>query len=123
MENEKLIESLWTLFSQQKWSEAKSLFHEEFIAEWPQSRERFIGADNFVNMNSAYPGNHTIELLRIISTDSKVVSAVYVHADTGQKAFASSFFDIKDNKIWKLTEFWSDTYDSPEWRKDFVVRY
>jgi hypothetical protein len=52
-----------------------------------------------------------------------VVSAVYVNADTGQQAFANSFFEIKDGKIWKLTEFWGAPYDPPEDRRKFASRY
>jgi hypothetical protein len=114
---------MWKLFSDQKWEESKQLFHEKFVAEWPQSRERFLGANNFVDMNAAYPGNHTIEVLDILASDNRVVTAVYIHADTGQKAFATSFFELKDNKILKLTEFWGEPYDAPAWREKYVVRF
>jgi hypothetical protein len=117
---ETLIENLWRLFSEQKWEESKKLFHADFTAEWPQSKERFVGAENFVNMQQAYPGNHTIELLQILSNGHRVVTAVYVHADTGQKAYANSYFEIKDGKIWRLTEFWGAPYEAPEDRKKFT---
>lgn len=122
MENyeEELVKNLWQLFSDQKWEESKKLFHDDFIAEWPQSKERYIGAENFVNMQQAYPGNHKIELLQILSQGRRVVSAVYIFADTGQKAYANSYFEIKDKKIWRLAEFWGSPYDPPEDRKEFV---
>src|SRR5689334_1056814 len=119
----KLVESLWQMFSQQKWAASKLLFHQDFTAEWPQSRERFESFEHFVDMNSAYPGNHTIEILKLANNGDTVITAVYVHADTGQKAFATSFFEIKDGKIWRLTEFWGEPYDRPEWRKKFSVTY
>lgn len=121
--NEQTIRHLWSLMSDQKWIECKALFHPEFIAEWPQSRERFIGADSFIDMNSTYPGNHKIEILKIICSVNTVVSAVYVYADTGQKAFATSFFEIKDDKVLKVTEFWGEPYDSPKWRQKFSQKY
>jgi hypothetical protein len=120
-ENKKIIEKLWQLFSEQKWLDAKKLFHRDFVAEWPQSRERFIGADNFVDMNEAYPGNHTLEILNIMSSGDRVVTAIYIHADTGQKAFATSFFDIKDSKIFKVIEFWGEPYDAPASRAKWAT--
>lgn len=121
--NEALVRQLWSLFSDQKWTESKGLFHPDFTAEWPQSRERFVGADAFVDMNCEYPGNHKIQVLQLVSSGSSVVSAVYIHADTGQKAFATSFFEIKDHKIWKATEFWGEPYAAPEWRSKFSVPF
>ena len=120
---EALIRSLWQLFSEQKWDESKNLFHPQFVAEWPQSRERFLSADDFVEMNRAYPGNHTIEVLNIVVSGNEVVSAVYIHADTGQKAFATTFFLVEDGKIKKATEFWGEPYPAPESRKKWVQSY
>ncbi|MBX3019704.1 MAG: nuclear transport factor 2 family protein [Bdellovibrionaceae bacterium] len=122
-ENEVLITQLWDLFSAQKWQESKDLFHEEFRADWPPSRERFVGADAFVDMNCVYPGNHQIQVMQLMSSGDRVVSAVSVTADTGQRAFATSFFQIKDRKIWKLIEFWGAPYEAPEWRKPYSQRY
>lgn len=122
-ENSKLIERLWMLFSSQEWELSKTLFHKEFIADWPQSRERFIGADAFVNMQCAYPGNHKIQILQLMPLENRVVSAVYISADTGQQAFANSYFEIKDGKIWKLIEFWGAPYEAPDWRKKFSEQY
>lgn len=121
--NKNLVKQLWSFFSDQKWKKSKDLFHSEFMAEWPQSKERFVGVDSFIDMNAAYPGNHKIEILQLVSTENTVVSSVYIHADTGQKAFATSFFEIKDNKIWKLTEFWGEPYTAPEWRRQYSQSY
>lgn len=121
--NELLIRKLWSLFSDQNWDDSKKLFHESFVAEWPQSKERFVGADNFVEMNRAYPGNHTIEIQEILVAGDRVVSAVYIHADTGQQAFATSFFEIKAGRIAKATEFWGEPYAAPESRKLWATAY
>ena len=121
--NTGVIRRLWTLFSDQKWDESKELFHKDFIAEWPQSRERFSGAENFVEMNRAYPGNHRIEVRELCTAGDQVVSAVYIQADTGQKAFATSFFTLRDGKIAKVTEYWAEPYDAPAWRAKWVQNY
>jgi predicted SnoaL-like aldol condensation-catalyzing enzyme len=76
--NKEIIEFLWNLFSDQKWEESKSLFHEEFTAHWPQSNEKFLNADQFVEMNAAYPGSHQIKILNLLESGSTVISAVYV---------------------------------------------
>ena len=122
--NESIVRQFWALFSDQKWDESKLLFHREFVVEWPQSRERFRGCESFVEMNCAYPGTHRMEILEIISRDDVVVSTVFISAeDTGQKAFATSWFTIRDGKISKLKEFWGAPYEAPENRKQWAERY
>jgi hypothetical protein len=40
------------------------------------------------------------------------------------KLYAVSFFELdRDGLIKSVTEYWGDTYEPPEWRKDLVERY
>lgn len=113
MNQKKIIQQLWNLFSMQSWEESKLLFHKEFEAYWPQSKERFIGADNYVDMNEAYPGNHKAQILHLIEEGNTVSCTVFISADTGQTTFATSYFEFKDGKIIKATEFWAEEYAAP----------
>jgi len=118
----KLVRTFWQLFSNQKWDEAKQLLHPDFIAEWPQSRERMNRA-NFIEVNRNYPGTHKIEVLQALETHNKVVTTVWIVADTGQRTFANSFFEIKDRQIFKIEEYWAEPYSAPESRKQWVEVY
>lgn len=118
-----LVKSFWQLFSEQKWDEAIGLLHGDFLAVWPQSRERMIGAKNFVDVNRYYPGNHKIEILHGYEIENLVLTTVWIEADTGQKTFANSIFETKDGKIIKLEEYWAEPYPAPEWRKKWVEIY
>lgn len=121
--NINLVKTFWKLFSEQKWEEASKLLHQDFVATWPQSKERIIGAKNFIDVNRYYPGNHKIEVIHAYEVDNKVLTTVWIEADTGQKTFANSIFDIKDDKIFKTEEYWAEPYASPEWRKQWVELY
>lgn len=118
-----LIGNFWRLFSDQKWEEAKRLLHAEFIAVWPQSKERIVGPQNFIDVNRFYPGNHRIDLVHAHELDGKVITTVWIEADTGQKTFANSYFDFKDGKIVRAEEYWAAPYAAPEWRKKWVETY
>lgn len=118
-----LVRAFWKFFSDQNWDEAATLLHKEFVAVWPQSRERMVGAKNFVDVNRYYPGNHKIEIIYAFEIGTKVVTTVWIEADTGQKTFANSIFDIKDGKILKTEEYWAEPYAAPDWRKQWVERY
>lgn len=123
MRNIELVRGFWNLFSEQKWDQAAELLHSDFTAIWPQSRERMSGAKNFVNVNRHYPGNHKIEIVHAFEVDGKVLTTVWIEADTGQKTFANSIFDIKDGKILRAEEYWAEPYPAPDWRKQWVELY
>lgn len=118
-----LVKNFWKLFSDQKWDQAAELLHNDFVAVWPQSRERIVGVKNFIDINRYYPGNHKIEVTHAFGLNHKVLTTVWIEADTGQKTFANSIFDLKDGKIITAEEYWAEPYPAPEWRKQWVELY
>lgn len=128
-----IAETLWNFFDQEKWDDAKNLLHENFVAYWPQSREKIVGADNFIELNRNYPGEHTITVqnVNVFSGNEgnieKVVTNVFICSQMPDgndiTLYAVSFFDIKDNKIIRAEEYWADTYDAPQWRTQYVEKY
>lgn len=122
--SETLVRTYWHNISDQKWEEAESLLHPNFIAEWPQSRERFRDRAAYIQMNREYPGTHRVEILQMEAREDRAVATVFIHAvDTGQKAFATSWFEFTEGKISKLTEFWAEPYPAPEARKRWAETY
>jgi hypothetical protein len=120
--NTDLIRKFWQLFNDQKWDTAGELLHTNFQALWPQSREKMT-AKNFIEMNRHYPGYHKIEVIHAFETGYKVLTTVWIEADTGQKTFANSIFDIQDGKILKVEEYWAEPYPAPESRRQWVELY
>lgn len=118
-----LVKTFWQLFSEQKWDLAGELLHKDFVAIWPQSRERIIGVKNFIDVNRFYPGNHKITVVHIFEIDHRVLTTVWIEADTGQKTFANSIFESQDGKLLKVEEYWAEPYPAPEWRKQWVEIY
>jgi ketosteroid isomerase-like protein len=123
MSNIELITKFWSLFSEQKWEKASELLHQDFVAQWPQSREKIIGSKNFIDVNRYYPGNHMIEVIHSFEVQNKVLTTVWIEADTGQKTFANSIFEIMDGKILSVEEYWAEPYSAPDWRKQWVEIY
>lgn len=113
---------------------ARKLLAEDFEADWPQSMERIVGPDNFIELNRKYPGSHKIEILNAHSRYDRwehvyhVTTEVYIESKMPDgkemKLFAISFFEVSsDDLIVSATEYWADTYEPPEWRKELVQRY
>jgi ketosteroid isomerase-like protein len=118
-----LVTRFWNLFSDQRWEDAQALLSPDLLVEWPQSRERMRGPENFVAVNRHYPGNHKIEILRIYAVIDTVITTVWIEADTGQKTFATSYFEVRDGRIARIEEYWAEPYPAPEWRRKWVESY
>lgn len=119
-----LVREYWDKISAQQWDAAQNLLHPRFIAEWPQSRERFDNPADYIQMNREYPGTHRVEVVHVIAQSDRAAATVYIHAqDTGQKTFATSWFEFKDGKIVRLTEFWAEPYAAPEARSRWARVY
>ena len=47
--------NLWRCFDKARFHDALLLLSDDFVAIWPNTRERFVGPKNFIAMNEAYP--------------------------------------------------------------------
>lgn len=118
-----LVRKFWQLIGDQRWSDVQLLLAPDFVAVWPQSREKMVGAESFVAVNKYYPGNHRVELVHIHEAAGLIFTTVWIEADTGQKTFANSYFEVKAGKISRAEEYWAAPYEAPAWRSQWVQKY
>lgn len=117
--NRSVVEQLWQAMDRFDFEAAGDLLHEDYVCEWPQSRERIRGRDNFVAVNKNYPGRWRIAIQRLIASGNQVATEVTLSYD-GQIARAVSFFELRDGKIVRETDYWPEPYEAPEWRAQWV---
>lgn len=115
------VNVFWDIFNRREFEKVKPLLTDNFVCWWPQSKELIRGADNFIAVNQNYPGEWSIKCKRVIVEGNTVVSEVELKFKD-QIVFATSFFEFSENKISKLTEYWSEPYNAPEWRNDWVEK-
>lgn len=85
---------------------------------WPNTNERF-SVDEFVKVNSKYPGAWNILIERVEKTRNGIITVIKVSPAGGGTVFhATSFFELSDDgeKIAALSEYWGDDGAPPEWR-------
>jgi ketosteroid isomerase-like protein len=123
-DNRRTVAELWERFEARDWDGAQALLAEDAVVEWPHSGERFVTAANFIEMNRRHPAlNWHIVVKRIVAERSSVVSEVWVPTEA-QPAFVTSFFEIRDGKIARITEYWLDCEpEAANWRDDLRERY
>lgn len=120
-ENVAQVERLIAAINGRRIEVMDELFHDDAIMDWPQSGERVRGAANRRAIYSTFPGLPTITPRRMTSAGDLVVAEA--HLDYGGPAYETVFiFEFRDGKIAHETAYWSEAFDPPEWRSEWVER-
>lgn len=120
-DNREVVLALWEAFDRQDFAAAGALLADDFVCEWPQSGELIRGRDNFIAVNTHYPGEWHIRVARVVAGGDEVVTEA--EASWGEKrAWAVSFFRLRGGQITHLREFWPDPYPPQDWRAGWVER-
>ena len=124
MEPKEVVAELWRRMEARDWVGVGELVAEDFVLDWPESRERIRGRHNFVELNRNYQEGWSIEVRQILAEDDRVVSEIRVpHAELGCH-FATSFFHVEDGRLARGREYWVKELDEepPAWRAQWVER-
>jgi ketosteroid isomerase-like protein len=115
---ESVVRAFWRLMASNDFHSVRAVLAEAFVVEWPQSKERIRGAENFARMNTEYPstGRWQFRINRIIAATDSVVTQVSV-TDGTQLAEPISFFTVVDGRITHLVEYWPEPFVAPENRR------
>jgi hypothetical protein len=93
----------------------------DFLCEWPQTGELFRGASRFIAVQENYPGRWRCTVEHLVESGAEAVTRTRV-SDGKTHIFALSFFEVRDGRIRRLTEFWADPYAAPSDRQRWAER-
>ncbi|MDQ2934515.1 MAG: hypothetical protein M3R49_05950 [Chloroflexota bacterium] len=113
-----IVERFWRLMEGREWLAARALLAPDFVAEWPQSNERFPTANAFMSMNEAHPApNWHIASVSVEETDHEVVAEALVTSDEGTD-FVVGFYVVHAGLLRRAREYWIErrTGPTPAWR-------
>lgn len=114
---EAVVHEFWQRMATNDFAAVAPLLADDFVLDWPQSNERFRGAERFVRMNTEYPahGPWRFTVHRVVGSAAEAVSDVSV-TDGVQQARVLSFFDVEGGRVQRLVEFWPEPYPAPAHR-------
>lgn len=120
---EAVVREFWRLMSTNDFASVKAVLAEQFVLDWPQSKERIRGGENFARMNAEYPttGRWEFKLNRLVASGDTVVTQVSV-TDGSQTGEPISFFTVVKGKITQLTEYWPEPFTPPQNRRHLTER-
>lgn len=118
------VTRLWSRFEARDWEGAAAELADDFVAEWPQTGERFRGPANFIAMNRAHPApNWHISVSRVVAQGDEIAAEVVVTTDEGVD-FCLGFYELCEGKIRRATEYWTERAPAttPAWRAEWTER-
>jgi hypothetical protein len=100
---------------------AGGLLADDFVLNYPQSREHMRGRENWVALNQEYPaaGRWSFQVHRLIVENHQAVTEVTV-SDIVNQFMLVSFFQARDGSIQRMIEYWPDPFDPPGMRAHLV---
>lgn len=122
MSNVAVVERLVQCINARRIEVMDQLFHDDALMDWPQSRERVRGAANRRAIYGAFPQLPTITPRRTIESGDLVV--LEADLDYDGPLYASVFvFEFRDGLIERETAYWSEPFEAPEWRAEWVEAF
>ena len=106
-----VVREFWRLMQSNDFHSVTAVLADEFVLEWPQSKERILGGERFARMNQEYPahGAWKFTVRRLFGDNAEAVSEVEI-TDGVQNARAISFFAVELGKIVRVVEYWPEPY-------------
>jgi ketosteroid isomerase-like protein len=116
--SESVVREFWRLMATNDFHSVRAVLAQEFVVEWPQSKERIRGGENFARMNAEYPaaGRWQFQVNRLVASGETVVTQVSV-TDGTQHAEPISFFTVGSGKITRLVEYWPEPFAAADNRR------
>jgi ketosteroid isomerase-like protein len=117
--NVKVVERLIQCINDREISVMDEIFQDDAVMDWPQSGERVVGAENRRGVYNSFPQLPTITPRRMVSGGSLVVAEASL--DYGGPVYQTVFiFEFRDGKIARETAYWSEPFEAPAWRAQWV---
>jgi len=125
MDDKQALQFLVELFSHLSAEKEFELRHEDYVMEIPQSGERIRGRENMRAFQRSF-GDHSnppsIRIRRVIVRDGLwVVEGVNDYGDGGIFNLVL-VVELRDGKIWRDTRYYSEPFEAPAWRAQWVER-
>lgn len=96
------------------------IYDDDAICDYPQSRERILGRRNLQALRSHHPDKPSGFGVRRIQGEGNLWVTEYTIAYKTQLTCVVSIMEFRDGKVVHETQYFSDPFDAPTWRSQWV---
>ena len=119
--NRAALERMFKAFDSGDWDAALGDFAEDFVQEWPQSGERLTSKAACLAVYRGYPGGPpSISVTRTSGEGDHWTVESEMHYGPALVR-AVGIFEFRDGKIIRETDYFSDPFEAPAWRAQWVT--
>ena len=120
-QNRSALERFLQAFERGDLDAAADFLHDDYVEEYPQSGERIRGKQNWLSIVTTYPSlpkmlDYTIE----VSGELCVLEATLEY--DSNRVYVCEIFEVQDGKLKRAREYFSEPFEAPEWRAQWVER-
>ena len=119
--NRDLVLRYYQSLNARDWETFASTLALDVFYEVPQTRERVRGREHYVDFNATFPGDWTIEVVRVVA-DEKGAAGQILFRDGDSEATGIALFTLEGGKILRILDYWPEPYEPPKRRSPFVER-
>lgn len=125
MEEEQIREALkahWQASAAGDINAEHDIYDDGVICDYPQSGERIVGRDNLQALRSHHPGKPSGFKVKRMVGQGNIWITEYTINYQEQTAFTVSIMEFNNGKVVHETQYFTDPFDAPAWRKQWVKR-
>ncbi len=112
-----IVISFWECINNAEFDNLNELMSDEACIYLPNTREVFKGKDRYINFNKRYPDRWYVDLENMFVCEDTVISCAKIFNENKTiSLYVNSFFNIKDELIVEITEYWGENGQPPQWR-------
>jgi hypothetical protein len=99
-----------------------NIYADDAICDYPQSGERILGRKNLQALRNHHPGRPSgFNVKRILGNEDLWITE-YTITYQGRPTFTVSIMEFRNGKVAHETQYFSDPFEAPAWRKQWVQR-
>jgi ketosteroid isomerase-like protein len=122
-ENRAMIERVFDLTQKGDMEAVVQAYHDDVVIEYPQSGEKIEGRKNALAVYTNFPEGTPSFTLREVRTSGDLAIAEHDgEYPDGSTWFATSIYEIRDGKVVRETDYFSQGFEAPEWRTQRVTK-
>ena len=125
MEQERIREALeahWHASAVGDANAEHDIYDDQAICEYPQSGERIVGRRNLQALRAHHPGKPSGFDVRRMLGEGALWITEYTIRYQGKEAYTVSIMEFRDGKVVRETQYFSDPFEAPPWRSQWVQR-
>ncbi len=141
------VEAFLRALNEQDFDRIRTLVHDDYVEEYPQSGERVRGATNLMAILRNYPGGGihpgnidvagarvlgeddawvvgpSFSIVHVSGTGDQYTGVARIHYPDGSTWHVVAVLEFRGDRIARNTEYYAPLFEAPAWRSAWVERY